>query len=89
MTAKKKKASEPEDIPFEEAMGKLETIVDELEGGDLPLERSLELFEQGVRLSRACVQRLDAAERRIEILMKDAGGADRPEPFEAPEAEED
>ena len=46
MTAKKKKASEPEDIPFEQAMGKLETIVGELEGGDLPLERSLELFEQ-------------------------------------------
>ena len=86
MTAKKK-ASEPEDIPFEEAMGKLEIIVGELEGGDLPLERSLELFEQGVRLSRACVQRLDAAERRIEILMKDAGGVDRPEPFEAPEEE--
>ncbi len=88
MTAKKKKASGPEDIPFEEAMGKLETIVGELEGGDLPLERSLELFEQGVRLSRACVQRLDAAERRIEILTKDARGVDRPEPFEAP-AEED
>ncbi len=49
----------------------------------------MELFENGVRLSRACLQRLDAAERRIEILMKDAGGADRPEPFEAPEAEED
>ncbi len=85
MTTKKKKASEPEDIPFEEAMGQLETIVGELEGGDLPLERSLELFEHGVRLSRTCVQRLDAAERRIEILMKDTGGADRPQPFEAPE----
>ena len=88
MTAKKKKVSEAEDIPFEEAMGKLETIVGELEEGDLPLERSLELFEQGVRLSRACVQRLDAAERRIEILVKDAGGEDRPRPFEAPEEED-
>jgi exodeoxyribonuclease VII small subunit len=87
MTANKKKASEPEKIPFEEAMGKLETIVGELEEGDLPLERSLELFEQGVRLSRACVQRLDAAERRIEILMKDAAGVDRPEPFDAPTEE--
>ncbi len=89
MTAKKKKESEPEAIPFEEAMGKLETIVGELEEGDLPLERSLELFEQGVRLSRTCAHRLDAAERRIEILTKDAAGADRPEPFEAPDAEED
>jgi len=89
MTAtRKKKASAPEDIPFEEAMGKLETIVGELEEGELPLERSLELFEDGVRLSRACVQRLDAAERRIEILMKDAGGEDQPQPFEAPEGDD-
>ena len=85
MTAKKKKAAGPPDIPFEEAMGKLETILGELEEGDLALERSLELFEEGVRLSRACVKRLDSAERRIEVLMKDAAGEDRPEPFDAPE----
>ena len=85
MTAKKKKVPAAEDIPFEEAMGKIETIVGELEEGDLALERSLELFEEGVRLSRACVQRLNAAERRIEVLMKDNAGEDRAEPFEAPE----
>lgn len=88
MTAtRKKKANGAQDLPFEEAMGKLETIVDSLEEGDLPLERSLQLFEEGVHLSRACVQRLDAAERRIEILMKDAAGDDQPQPFEAPEEE--
>ena len=75
-------------VPFEEAVGKLETIVGELEEGDLPLEKSLELFEEGVRLSRACVQRLDAAERRIEILLEDeAGDEGRTEPFEAPDDE--
>ncbi len=87
MTAKKnaprKKSAE---VPFETAIGKLESIVGQLEEGELALEKSLELFEEGVSLSRACLQRLDAAERRIEILLKDeATGEDRPEPFEPSE----
>ncbi len=87
MTAKKRATSKPEDVPFETAIGKLESIVGQLEEGDLALEKSLELFEEGVSLSRACIQRLDAAERRIEILLKDdATGEDRTEPFEPPEA---
>ena len=53
---------------FEAAIAELETIVKKLEEGDLPLEKSLELYERGVQLSRYCHARLEDAERRIEIL---------------------
>ena len=53
---------------FESAIAELEAIVKTLEGGDLPLEQSLERFERGVQLSRFCHARLEEAERRIEIL---------------------
>lgn len=59
---------------FEAQLASLERIVRELERGDLPLERSLELFEQGVRLSRECQERLNEAERRIEVLLTDGAG---------------
>ena len=54
---------------FEESTRRLSQIVAELEGGDLPLERSLQLFEEGVRLARAAQDRLDRAERRVEELL--------------------
>jgi exodeoxyribonuclease VII small subunit len=53
---------------FEAAIAELETIVRKLEEGDLPLEKSLELYERGVQLSRFCHTRLEEAEKRIEIL---------------------
>ena len=59
---------------FESSLGALERIVRELERGELPLEQSLALFEQGVRLSRECQDRLNEAERRIEVLLRDAEG---------------
>jgi exodeoxyribonuclease VII small subunit len=59
---------------FEESLTDLEEIVGKLESGDLPLEESLELFEKGIKLSRECRSRLTSAERRIEILTKDADG---------------
>ncbi len=59
---------------FESSLAELEQIVTKLEDGDLPLEESLELFEKGIKLSRECRERLTNAERRIEILMKDADG---------------
>ncbi len=59
---------------FETSLAELEQIVGKLESGDLPLEQSLELFETGIKLSRECRTRLTNAERRIEILMKDANG---------------
>jgi exodeoxyribonuclease VII small subunit len=55
---------------FEAAIAELEGIVRKLEEGELPLEQSLELYERGVRLSRFCHQRLEEAERRIEILTE-------------------
>lgn len=59
---------------FETSLAELEQIVTKLEGGDLPLEESLELFEKGIKLSRECRTRLANAERRIELLMKDGDG---------------
>jgi exodeoxyribonuclease VII small subunit len=72
---------------FESSLEELEQIVRELEGGDLPLDRSLELFEQGVRLSRECQKRLDEAERKVEILLRGNDGAYKPAPFAEPEEE--
>ena len=59
---------------FEESLADLEEIVAKLESGDLPLEESLQLFEEGIRLSRTCRERVTQAERRIEILMRDTNG---------------
>lgn len=56
---------------FEKSLDELEKIVAKLEAGDLPLEESLKLFEEGVKLSRNCRERLTKAERRIEVLMGD------------------
>jgi len=60
---------------FETSLAELEQIVGKLEDGDLPLEASLELFEKGIKLSRECRTRLADAERRIEILVRDANGS--------------
>ena len=65
---------EPQPGSFEVSLEALEEIVRQLEQGDLSLERSLELFEQGIRLSRECQERLNQAERRIEILTRDQQG---------------
>ncbi len=70
---------------FESSLKELERIVEQLEAGDLPLERSLELFEQGVQLSRDCQKRLDEAERKVEILLKGNDGTHTPVPFDEPE----
>jgi exodeoxyribonuclease VII small subunit len=59
---------------FESSLKELEQIVEQLETGDLPLEHSLELFEQGVKLSRDCQKRLDEAERKVELLLKNDDG---------------
>ena len=59
---------------FEASLEALERIVQELEQGDLPLEKSLELFEEGIGLSRQCQERLSQAERRIEVLLRDNQG---------------
>lgn len=65
----------PEPKTFEESLDQLEAIVRKLEDGEMPLEESLELFERGVKLSRECRDRLTKAERRMEVLMKEADGS--------------
>jgi exodeoxyribonuclease VII small subunit len=65
---------------FEEALKRLEEIVQRMEGGDLALEESLALFEEGVRLTRVCSQRLEEAEKKIEILTRDEKGGVKAEP---------
>ncbi len=59
---------------FEEQLGALETVVERLERGELSLEESVRLFEEGVRLSTACKQELDAAEGKIQVLVEQSHG---------------
>ena len=66
---------------FEESLKKLEVIVDQLEKGDLALEDSLKLFEEGVGLSAACKKELDEAEGKVQILIKQRDGSLKAEPF--------
>jgi exodeoxyribonuclease VII small subunit len=66
---------------FEESLRKLEVIVDQLEKGDLALEDSLKLFEEGVGLSAACKKELDEAEGKVQILIKQRDGSLKAEPF--------
>ena len=69
------------DLKFEDCLTRLEQIVTALEAGNLPLEESLKVFEEGVGLARQCSRYLDDAERRIEILAKDEAGATTARPF--------
>lgn len=66
-------AANRSEASFEEILTRLSTVVEQLEDGELPLERSLALFEEGVRLSRQGSARLDQAERRVEKLLGDSG----------------
>ena len=70
---------------FEKAFKERETIVQRLEAEELPLDESLRLFEQGISLSRFCHQRLEEVEKKIEIILADAKGQPRTEPFEIDE----
>ncbi|MBI3585176.1 MAG: exodeoxyribonuclease VII small subunit [Nitrospinae bacterium] len=77
------------EIKFEKALKRLEEIVEKLERGDLDLDKSLEIFEEGIKMSRICSQKLKEAEKKIEILTKDESGRLKAEPFEpSPETEE-
>ena len=74
---------------FESAISELETIVNTLEEGDLSLDKSLELFERGVQLSRFCHQRLEEAERRIEVLNEQGELSDATDSLNTPNADAD
>ena len=75
MTAKKP-------VNLEKALADLESLVDELESGDLPLEKAMKKFEEGIKLTRSCQAALKDAEQRVEILLKSAGGEEVLEEFE-------
>ncbi len=74
---------------FEKSFQQLEKIVQRLETEELPLDESLELFEEGIRLSRFCNQKLEEVEKKIELILADAKGQPRVEPFEAEDVEGD
>ena len=71
------------EMTFEEALVQLEAVVKKLEKPDLPLEESIKLFEEGMRLSTLCNTKLDQAQQRVELLQKQASGEIKPVPFEA------
>jgi exodeoxyribonuclease VII small subunit len=72
---------------FEECLQRLEHILEELEKGDIPLEKSLQLFEEGMKLSTSCRKELEEAESRVEILLKQNGKV-QAEPYEPAHAAE-
>ena len=72
-------------LPFEEALKKLETIVDAMESEDLPLETLLAKYEEGTRLARICQEKLAEAELKIQQLEKTAAGEMKLKPLAAPE----
>jgi exodeoxyribonuclease VII small subunit len=74
---------------FEKAFQQLETIVKRLESEELPLDDALQLFEEGIRLSRLCNQKLEEVEKKIELILADAKGQPRTEPFEEEELEDE
>jgi exodeoxyribonuclease VII small subunit len=66
---------------FEDSLKQLETIVARLERGDLPLEESIKLFEEGMELSAACKDHLEKAEGKVQMLMRQRDGSLEPKPF--------
>lgn len=78
MTAKKP-------VNLEKALADLETLVDELESGDLPLEKAMQKFEEGIKLTRQCQAALREAEQKVEILVQSAGGKEALESFDIAE----
>jgi len=66
---------------FEQAMKQLEQIVVDLESGDLPLEKAIKKFEEGIKLSKFCTEKLDETEKKITILMQDSDGKVSEVPF--------
>ncbi|HEV8201604.1 MAG TPA: exodeoxyribonuclease VII small subunit [Candidatus Polarisedimenticolia bacterium] len=82
MSPRKTEGPRPKEPSFEDALARLEEIVVALEGGDRPLEESLKLFEEGIALTRQCASRLDHAQRRIDLLSRDARGEPVLVPFD-------
>ena len=74
---------------FEQSMKQLERIVQELEDGDLPLEKAIKKFEEGIKLTKFCSQKLDETEKKISILLENAEGQVIETPFNAEDETDD
>lgn len=81
-------SEEKQEIEFETALKKLETIVENLETGQLSLEQALKQYEEGVRMADLCSKRLTEAQKKVEILIKTGGGKLKARPFEGHEETE-
>ncbi|MDX1708825.1 MAG: exodeoxyribonuclease VII small subunit [Desulfobacterales bacterium] len=68
---------------FEQSIKQLEKIVQELEDGDLPLEKAIKKFEEGIKLTRFCSSKLDETEKKVSVLLKDAEGRLTAKPFQS------
>ncbi len=75
-------SQETKEIPFENALKKLEAVVQSLENGDLSLEEALKQYEEGVHMADLCTKRLSEAEKRVEVLIKTDAGKLKAVPFE-------
>lgn len=75
-------------VNLEKALDELEAVVEALESGDLPLEKAMKKFEDGIRLARNCQAALKDAEQKVEILLKEAGGGETLEAFDVDEDQE-
>ena len=73
---------EKKEVEFESALKRLESIVENLENGELSLEAALKQYEEGVRMADICSKRLTEAEKKVEVLMKTSGGKLKAVPFE-------
>ncbi len=73
--------SEHKTVNLEKTLADLETLVEELESGDLPLDQAMKKFEQGIKLTRSCQTALKDAEQKVEILLKSTGGEDALQEF--------
>jgi len=72
-------------INLEKSLADLEALVEELESGDLPLDKAMKKFEEGIKLTRGCQAALKEAEQKVEILLKSAGGEETLQSFDAPD----
>jgi exodeoxyribonuclease VII small subunit len=77
------------EMKFEDALKKLEKIVGDLENGSLSLDEALEKYEEGIRLSKVCAKKLEAAKKKVEILLKAEDGSFELRPFDEKSADEE
>jgi exodeoxyribonuclease VII small subunit len=78
---KKKQSDNTKDLSFEQSMSELESLVENMEKGEMSLDESLSAFEEGIKLTRSCQKSLQEAEQKVEILMKNSKDAEL-EPFD-------